>query len=461
MNPHKLIDAYQPTENLRLGADYAPLQPTTHFPFPDDRGSLANATLRCIGLGECRKHDGGTMCPSYMATLEEQHSTRGRAHLLWELLQGEVVRRRLAERRRETGARPLPVVQGVQVRVPDQRRPRDLPRRVSLALLRAPARPLHAYAFGMVDRWLQFASVAPRAANLLMQTPGLVTAARRALHLAPERQLPRLAPVSFRTWARREGIAHVGRSAPARATSASGNVALLWIDTFNNHFHPETTQAGIDVLRAAGFQPVVPARRLCCGRPLYDFGMLDHARAYLQTIMDELGEQIDAGVPIIVLEPSCASVFRDELRNLFPSDARATRLREQTFLLSDFLETRAPGFQLPRLSKKVLLHGHCHHKALMKTKAEESLLRKMGTTLEAPDTGCCGMAGAFGFEADKYAVSQAIGERVLLPAVRQAAADTLIVSDGFSCREQIYQATGRRTVHLAEVIKLGLNTQFD
>ena len=127
------------------------------------------------------------------------------------------------------------------------------------------------YAFGMVDRWLQFASVAPRAANLFMQTPGLVTAARRALHLAPERELPRLAPVSFRTWARREGIAHVGRSAPARATPASGNVALLWIDTFNNHFHPETTQAGIEVLRAAGFQPVVPARRLCCGRPLYDF----------------------------------------------------------------------------------------------------------------------------------------------------------------------------------------------
>jgi Fe-S oxidoreductase len=186
--------------------------------------------------------------------------------------------------------------------------------------------------------------------------------------------------------------------------------------------------------------------------------MLDHARAYLQTIMNELGEQIDSGVPIIVLEPSCASVFRDELRSLFPSDARATRLREQTFLLSDFLETRAPGFQLPRLSKKVLLHGHCHHKALMTTKAEESLLRKMGTTLEAPDTGCCGMAGAFGFEADKFAVSQAIGERVLLPAVRQAAADTLIVSDGFSCREQIYQATGRRTVHVAEVIKLGLNT---
>jgi FAD/FMN-containing dehydrogenase/Fe-S oxidoreductase len=461
LNPHKVVEAYLPTENLRLGADYAPLQLKTHFAFPDDGGSLAHAALRCVGLGECRKHDSGSMCPSYMVTLEEQHSTRGRAHMLFELLQGEVVR---------NGWQDEDVKRALDLCLSCKACKSECPTNVDIATYRAEflshyystkARPLHAYAFGMVDRWLQFASVAPRAANLLMQTPGLVTAARRALHLAPERQLPRLAPVSFRTWARREGIAHVGRSAAARATPASGNIALLWIDTFNNHFHPETTQAGIEVLRAAGFQPVVPARRLCCGRPLYDFGMLDHARAYLQTIMNELGEQIDSGVPIIVLEPSCASVFRDELRSLFPSDARATRLREQTFLLSDFLETRAPGFQLPRLSKKVLLHGHCHHKALMTTKAEESLLRKMGTTLEVPDTGCCGMAGAFGFEADKFAVSQAIGERVLLPAVRRAAADTLIVSDGFSCREQIYQATGRRTVHLAEVIKLGLNAERD
>ncbi len=163
-----------------------------------------------------------------------------------------------------------------------------------------------------------------------------------------------------------------------------------------------------------------------------------------------------AGVPIVVLEPSCASVFRDELRNLFPEDARAIKLRSQTFLLSEFLERHAPGYEPPQLSGKVLLHGHCHHKSIMKIGEEESLLRKMGADLQSIDSGCCGMAGPFGFEKDKYEVSQAVGERVLLPAVRNTPEDALIVSDGFSCREQILQATGRRALHLAEALQLGM-----
>src|SRR5881628_2695226 len=166
--------------------------------------------------------------------------------------------------------------------------------------------------------------------------------------------------------------------------------------------------------------------------------MLDRAKAYLRTIMDEIGDEIDAGIPVVVLEPSCASVFRDELRNLFPSDARADRLRRQTFLLSEFLQHQVPGYQPPSLNRGVLLHGHCHHKAIMKMTDEEALLRNMGVQLQSPDAGCCGMAGPFGFEKTKYAVSQAVGERVLMPAVRAAAAETLIVADGFSCREQIF-----------------------
>jgi Fe-S oxidoreductase len=187
--------------------------------------------------------------------------------------------------------------------------------------------------------------------------------------------------------------------------------------------------------------------------------MLDRAKAYLRRVMDRLAPQIDAGVPLVVLEPSCASVFRDELRNLFPSDARADRLRKQTFLLSEFLERHAHNFQPPHLDRGVLVHGHCHHKALMKMADEESLLKKMGAQVVAPDTGCCGMAGPFGFDADKYEVSMAIGERVLLPAVRNASAETIIVSDGFSCREQIYQGTGRKALHLAEVIQLAFSTE--
>ena len=233
---------------------------------------------------------------------------------------------------------------------------------------------------------------------------------------------------------------------------------ILWVDTFNNHFHPETSQAAFRVLRAAGFDVAIPHQRLCCGRPLYDFGMLDQAKQYLQTVMDSLGDAIDAGVPIVVLEPSCASVFRDELRNLFPTDDRATRLRNQTFLLSELLESRGVAYQPPQLARKVLLHGHCHHKAIMSLGPEAALLRRMGADVNSPDTGCCGMAGAFGFEAEKYGVSQAVGERVLLPAVRQADAETVIVSDGFSCREQIRQATGREAIHLAEALDLALSS---
>jgi Fe-S oxidoreductase len=229
---------------------------------------------------------------------------------------------------------------------------------------------------------------------------------------------------------------------------------ILWVDTFNNYFHPETTRAALEVLQRAGFTVTIPGVHLCCGRPLYDFGMIDRAKSYLRQIMQVLGEQIDAGLPIVVLEPSCASVFRDELQNLFPEEERAKRLRRQTFLLSEFLERHAPGYQPPQLSGKVLLHGHCHHKALMKMNDEESVLRKMGADLQSLDSGCCGMAGPFGFEKDKFALSQAVGERVLLPAVRGAAQDTLIVSDGFSCREQIIQATGRKALHLAEAIRM-------
>jgi Fe-S oxidoreductase len=229
---------------------------------------------------------------------------------------------------------------------------------------------------------------------------------------------------------------------------------LLWIDTFNNYFHPETSRAALQVLEHAGFTVRCPQTVLCCGRPLYDFGMLHEAKQYLERIMDALAAEIDAGLPIVVLEPSCASVFRDELRDLFPRDARANRLSQQTFVLSEFLRSHSPHYTPPKLAAKILLHGHCHQKALMKMGEEESLLRRTGAEVQCPDTGCCGMAGPFGFEREKYAVAQAVGERVLLPAVRSASPETLIVADGFSCREQIRQSTGRKALHLAEALQL-------
>ena len=193
------------------------------------------------------------------------------------------------------------------------------------------------------------------------------------------------------------------------------------MDTFNNYFHPQTSVAALEVLQAAGFRVSVPRGHLCCGRPLYDFGMLTQAKQYLQHVMTELGPQIDAGYPMVVLEPSCASVFRDELRNLFPDDPRADRLRRQTFLLSEFLTKQGSDYVPPRLAAKVLLHGHCHQKAIMKMDHEEALLKRMGAEVQVPDAGCCGMAGPFGFSAEKFEVSKAIGERRLLPAVRKTA----------------------------------------
>jgi len=232
---------------------------------------------------------------------------------------------------------------------------------------------------------------------------------------------------------------------------------LLWPDTFNNYFLPDTAMAGVEVLEAAGYQVMLPRVPLCCGRPLYDFGMLDRAKRLLLGILDALSEEIEAGVPLVVLEPSCAAVFRDELLNLFPDDRRARQLAEQTFLLGEFLEKKASSFVLPRLPRKALLHGHCHQKSLMKMTDEESVLTRMGVDFSAPAPGCCGMAGSFGFEADKYDVSIAIGELELMPAVREASPETLIIADGFSCREQIAQGSHRNALHLAQVIQLAIH----
>ena len=450
LNPGNIVDAQPAVMNLRLGASYSPNDPATHFTFPDDHGSFAKASLRCIGVGKCRKHDAGAMCPSYMVTLEEQHSTRGRAHMLFEALTGDIVK---------GGWHDEDVKESLDLCLSCKACKSECPTNVDIATYRAEflshyyekrRRPLHAYGFGMVDKWLELASLSPGLANVMMQAPGLNAVAKRLLDISPKRTIPRVAPVSFRKWAR---AARVPIS-PKRSEGGGDNV-LLWVDTFNNSFHPETTRAALDVLRSAGCNVFIPHQRLCCGRPLYDFGMLDQAKAYLRQILSSLADPIDAGIPIVVLEPSCASVFRDELRNLFPDDARAGKLRRQTFLLSEFLEKR-PGYAAPKIPGKVMLYGHCHHKAVMKMTDEESLLKKTGADVQSLDAGCCGMAGSFGFDVHKYDVSIAAGERVLLPAVRAAASDTLIVSDGFSCREQIAQTTGRRALHLADLLRLGL-----
>jgi len=449
MNPGKLIDPYKLDENLRLGADYAPWEPKTNFKFLDDHGSLAQATLRCVGVGKCRHEEGGVMCPSYRATREEEHSTRGRAHLLWEMTQGEVIR---------DGWLSEEVKKSLDLCLACKGCKSDCPVGVDVATYKAEflshyyegrVRPLSAYAFGNIDIWARLASHVPGLVNFTTQLPVLRDIAKFVGGIPRQRAIPAFAPESFKTW-------FFGRDRDAGGRSDAPPV-VLWPDTFNNYFLPDTAKAAVEVLEAAGFRVVVPKAHLCCGRPLYDHGMLDRAQRLLLHILDELSPEIEAGIPVVGLEPSCVAVFRDELVNLFPHDERAQALSGQTFLLSEFLEKYCGDFSLPRMERKALLHGHCHHKALAKMTAEEAVLRRIGVEFQSPAPGCCGMAGAFGFERDKYDVSIAVGELELMPAVRRAPADWLIIADGFSCREQIAQGSVRRALHLAEVLQMALH----
>jgi Fe-S oxidoreductase len=300
-------------------------------------------------------------------------------------------------------------------------------------------RPRQAYFVGHIDRWSRIASRIPRLANLALQTPGLHALAAAVVGTSAARAFPRFAPEPFDHWFRRRA-----------SGSANGRRVVLWPDTFNNYFYPETARAAVAVLEAAGAAPVLPNATICCGRPLYDFGYLDEARSRLTRIVDTLQDDIDAETPIVFLEPSCLSVFRDELVNLLPSDSRAARLAALSVDLSAYLEGcgEPPPWRL--LGRRALYHGHCHQKALFGTAASERALEHAGVAARVLDAGCCGMAGSFGFE--HVDVSRRIGERVLLPAVRAANPDTLIVAEGFSCREQIRQMTGCRALHVADVL---------
>jgi Fe-S oxidoreductase len=220
---------------------------------------------------------------------------------------------------------------------------------------------------------------------------------------------------------------------------------------------PETARAAIEVLEHAGCDVEVLEGHHCCGRPLYDYGFLDMANAYLQRELKALEPYISAGTPMVVLEPSCCSVFRDEMHSWFPDSRQAGWLKENTFTLSEFLDNKLPGYQPPKVQRKAMVQGHCHHKAIMRFKEEETLMSKMGLDAEVLESGCCGMAGSFGYEKDKYEVSVACGERVLLPEVRKAGLSTIIMADGFSCKEQIAQETNRHALHVAEVLKMGLD----
>jgi len=439
MNPGKVVDPNAITSNLRLGVDYRPKPVETRFAYLKDGGSFAHATTRCVGIGNCRHTKGGVMCPSYMVTREEKHSTRGRAHLLWEMLNNEEIPLWRSEE----------VLEALDLCLSCKGCTNDCPVNVDMPTLKAEflshhyegkLRPRHAYAFGLIDRWARLASFTPALANAALRMPG----AKAVAGVSPRRNLPSFAPLTFRSWFEQ------------RASRAHGGTpVVLWPDTFTNHFEPEVGAAAVEVLEDAGFDVRLPRARLCCGRPLYDYGFLTLARRYLLRVLDALRDDIRAGVPIVGLEPSCVAVFRDELVQLLPQDEDGKRLAKQTFHLGEFLSEHVDGYEPPPLDRHVLLHGHCHERATKGFEPVGTLLERMGAQLDRPDSGCCGMAGAWGYEDSHYDVSVACAERVLLPAVRDAAPTTLIVADGFSCRSQIEQlGPGRRAIHLAQALRL-------
>ncbi|MGE5621981.1 MAG: (Fe-S)-binding protein, partial [Bacillota bacterium] len=445
MNPGKVIGAHRANQNLRLGTEYNPPVLPVHFHYPADNGDFSKTLLRCVGVGECRKKE-GTMCPSYMATLEEKHCTRGRAHLLFEMVRGDVI---------TEGWKSEPVREALDLCLSCKGCKGECPVNVDMATWKAEfmahhydgrMRPLHAYAFGLIDRWARLGSHAPGLANFLTGHAPFSAIAKKILGIAPQRRITRLAQEPFTDWFRKR---------PGRAQG--GRKIILWPDTFNNYFHPDTARAAVEVLEHAGFEVAVPRQHLCCGRPLYEFGMLDRAKRYLEHVLAVLGDEIRAGTPVVGLEPACVSVFRDEMPELLTYNEQAKRLKEKVFLLSEFLDRECDGFPFPQLRRQALVHGHCHHKAVLKMDAEASVLHRLGLDFRMLDSGCCGMAGSFGFMKEKYEVSMKCGERVLLPAVRGAGCSTLIVADGFSCREQILQATDARPQHLAQVLRMALH----
>ncbi|HET9185221.1 MAG TPA: FAD-binding and (Fe-S)-binding domain-containing protein, partial [Solirubrobacterales bacterium] len=443
MNPHKVVDPYPIVSNMKLGTGYSPPEPETHFSYGEDGGSFAQAALRCVGAGKCRDDSSGTMCPSFSVTHEEEHTTRGRARILYEMLEGKTI---------TGGFRSKEVHEALDLCLSCKGCKGDCPVSVDMATYKAEflsghykrrIRPPQAYSMGLIMFHARLAQHAPRLANAMTQTPGIGHLVKLAGGISPKRKMPPFAHETFKAWFERRGT-----------VNPNGEPVLLFPDTFNNHLHPETMKAAVEALEEAGFRVEVPQQPLCCGRPLYDYGMLDTAKLFWRRMLDALAPRIREGVHVVGIEPSCVAAFRDELPGLMPHDEDAKRLSLQTLTLAEFLIQKAPDYQPPKLEAKALIHGHCHHEAVMGLEAEKELYEKMGLDFEVLDSGCCGLAGSFGFERSHDSVSREIAEQRLLPAVREAPESTILVSDGFSCKTQVEQMSDRRFLHTAQLIKL-------
>ncbi|MDK3257255.1 FAD-binding and (Fe-S)-binding domain-containing protein [Blastococcus capsensis] len=453
MNPGKVAAPYRLDENLRLGQDYEPRQAETHFRYPHDDGSFDRAVLRCVGVGKCRRHEseGTVMCPSYMVTKEEEHSTRGRARLLFEMMQGH------DDSPIADGWRSEAVRDSLDLCLACKGCKTDCPVNVDMATYKAEflshhyarrLRPITHYTLGWLPLVARVAAMAPRVVNALTQAPVIRRIATTVGGVAPQREIPQFADQTFQAW-------YAGRR--PRGTGQRGEI-VLWPDTFSNSFQPGLAKAAVEVLEDAGWRVVVPTDAVCCGLTWISTGQLDVAKRVLRRTIDVLRPHVQAGTLVLGLEPSCTAVFRSDAAELYPDDPDVQRLRQQTVTLAELLTEHTPGWEPPRLRRRAVVQTHCHQHAVMGFDRDVELMRQMGMDVDVLDSGCCGLAGNFGFERDHYDVSMACAERVLLPEVRKAGPDDVVLADGFSCRTQIEQgdAGGRQGVHLAEVLAAAL-----
>ncbi len=454
MNPGKVVAPYRLDQNLRLGGTWTPrdLGPL-YFSYPDDGGSFVDAANRCVGVGKCRQHqhpNGAVMCPSYQATQEEEHATRGRARLLFEMLNGH------GDGPISDGWQSTAVRDALDLCLACKGCKADCPVNVDMATYKAEflaqhyagrLRPRSHYALG----WLPvLAAVVGRA-----RAAGAVNAATHAplLHRTlaalggvEPREVPLFAGETLQQWWARRPPSRAGRH---------GKV-LLWPDTFTNTFHPHIGQAAVRVLEAAGWQVEIPTQPICCGLTWISTGQLAFAKRVLRRTVTQLAEHIEGGGLLVGLEPSCTTVFRSDAPELLPDDHDIARLRDQTLTLAELLTQRTPGWRAPTGLSGVhaLAQVHCHQHAVLKWEADQKLLSDAGVSAEQLESGCCGLAGNFGFERGHFEVSRTCAEAVLLPAVRDASPSTVLLADGFSCRTQIEElaGNGRQAVHLAELL---------
>lgn len=446
MNPGKLIDAYKMDENLRFGPEYATPKVATRLHFTEDPQGFGRSTERCIGMGKCRAHS-GSMCPSYQATGIEKYSTRGRAHLLHELVRGELL---------QDGWQDTDVADSMEHCLSCKACKSECPTQVDIASYKTEfmqqhyaerKRPLHHYVINRIGQWLPYLSKAPRTVNFL-QRSFMGTAAKQLLGLDTDKSLPALAKHNSMQWVqanchdRDDHFYWFGaKEAPA---------VVLWNDTVNTHYRPAIAQSAIQLLVNTGKRVAVARQHFCCGRPLYEVGLLDEAARHLQSIVSSFYHSLPENTDIIVLEPSCLSVFKDEMQRMLPEDVCAKDLALRCQSLSTYLNKQS--VRIVRKLKHGVLHLHCHDKSLGLADSDRQLMQACFEDLKEVESGCCGMAGSYGMRTQTRHIGQYLFDRALGPAILDSDGQTVIVANGFSCHEQITDNTQRRVLHPVEVL---------